>query len=102
MFIRAILAVSALWMFAAFNPAHAASCSCAAVPLLSSMEPGSPDAGSWLLSSSYEFHEISDLVSGTDDVHDQTDRERQTQSLVLQASRGIGERFSVSALLSAI
>lgn len=99
---RAMLVASALCMFAASHQTLAATCSCAGVPLLSSMESGSPDRGSWFLSSSYEFHDISDLVSGTDQVRDETGRKRETQTLVLQASYGINERFSVSALVSAI
>ncbi|MCZ6888099.1 MAG: hypothetical protein O7H39_06350 [Gammaproteobacteria bacterium] len=97
-----ILAAGALSMVATSHPALAASCSCAAVPLLNSMETGSPDGGNWFLSSSYEFHEISDLVSGTQDVNDETDRQRQSQALVVEASYGINDRFSVSALVSAV
>jgi len=54
----------ALWLSMAGAPALGATCSCAGVPLLSSMEFGTPDNKSWFLSSSYEFHDISDLVSG--------------------------------------
>ena len=87
----------------AFPPtATAATCSCAAVPLLGSMDTGAPAGGSWLLTGGYEFHEIGDLYSGSDEVPDETGRERSSRALVLQASRGFGARFSVTALLSAV
>ena len=82
--------------------ATAATCSCAAVPLLGSMDTGAPAGGSWLLTGGYEFHEIGDLYSGSDEVPDETGRERSSRALVLQASRGFGARFSVTALLSAV
>lgn len=99
---RATLAMIALWLSTAAAPTLGATCSCAGVPLLSSMEFGTPDNKSWFLSSSYEFHDISDLVSGTDDVSDSTDRKRKSQTLILEASYGINDRFSVSTLFSAV
>ena len=87
----------------AFPPgARAATCSCAAVPLLGSMDTGAPVGGSWLLTGGYESHEIGDLYSGSDQVSDETGRERSSRALVLQASRGFGGRFAVTALLSAV
>ena len=82
--------------------AMAATCSCAAVPLLGSMDTGAPGGGNWLLTGAYELHEIGDLYSGSDEVPDETGRERSSRALVLQASRGFGARFSVTALLSAV
>jgi len=87
-----------------FMPVHgsAATCSCSSVPLLGSMESISPDAKTWFISSSYEFHEISDLYSGTDEVNDETGRDRESQSLVLEASYAFSERWSITGLLSAV
>jgi len=77
-------------------PVESATCSCATVPLLGTMETASPSDGSWLLATTYEYHDISDLVSGSSTVPDETGRDRSSQALVIEASRGISERFSVS------
>ena len=101
--IRACVAACAVAAVLAGPPAAlAATCSCAAVPLLGSMDTGAPAGGSWLVTGGYEFHEIGDLYSGSDEVPDETGRERSSRALVLQASRGFGERLSVTALLSAV
>lgn len=86
----------------AASPAAAATCSCANVPLLGTMELASPRKGQWLLASTYEFHDISDLVSGSSSISDQTGRDRTSQALVLQASKGLGKNWSVSALMSVV
>lgn len=83
------------------NTAIAQTCSCASVPLLGTMELATPDSGQWLLATTYEYHDISDLVSGSTSIPDQTDRDRTAQALVLEASRGFGRKWSISALLSA-
>ena len=80
----------------------AQTCSCAAVPILGSMQLASPTDGQWFLGSTYEFHDVSDLVAGSSSVPDLTGRDRTSQALVVEASRGINEKWSVSALLSAV
>lgn len=82
--------------------ANAQTCSCASVPLLGSMELATPGDGKWFLASTYEFHDISDLVSGSSSVADGTDRDRTSEALILEASKGITEKLSFSALLSAV
>ena len=57
---------------------NAATCSCSSVPLLGSMESTSPESKAWFFSSSYEFHDISDLYNGTDEVNDETGRNRES------------------------
>jgi hypothetical protein len=81
-------------------PAFAATCSCAGVPLLASINTSANEKGQFFLSYSAENHQISDLVSGRDDVPDETDRDRSSFSQVLSASYGITDRWSVSALVS--
>ena len=66
------------------------------------MEAGTPEKRSWFLSSSYEYHDVSDLVSGTKDVPDETGRKRRAQTLILEGSYGINDQFSVSTLISAV
>jgi hypothetical protein len=80
----------------------AATCSCSSVPLLGSMESGSPAQKSWFVGSRYEVHDISDLYSGSDEVNDETGRDRESQSLVVQLSYGINEQWAVTGLLSAV
>jgi hypothetical protein len=80
----------------------AATCSCASVPLLGTMELASPGEGKWFLASTYEYHDVSDLVSGSSSIPDQTGRDRTSQALVLEASKGLSTKWSVSALIAAV
>lgn len=83
-------------------PTLAQSCSCAAVPLLGSMELASPYEGQWYLATTYEYHDVSDLVAGSDSIPDLTGRERTSEAVIIEASRGITNKWSISALLSAV
>jgi len=85
-------------------PAHtgATTCSCAGVPILGAMQSASPADSQWFLASTYEFHDLSDLVSGSSSIPDQTGRERTSQALIFELSRGLSEKWSFSALLSAV
>jgi hypothetical protein len=80
----------------------AQTCSCAGVPILGAMESASPKDSQWYLAGTYEYHDISELVSGSSTVHDGTGRDRTAQAMILEASRGLSEKWSFSALLSAI
>ncbi len=80
----------------------ATTCSCASVPLLGTMELATPGDGKWFLASTYEYHDVSELVSGSSSVPDDTGRDRVSQALVLEASRGLTRNWSFSALLSAV
>lgn len=80
----------------------AQTCSCASVPLLGSMGLASPNDKQWFLASTYEYHDISDLVSGSSSVPDQTGRNRTSQAFILEVSRGLSEEWSISALISAV
>lgn len=81
--------------------ASAATCSCAGVPLLNSMNNSTPKGQSWYLSTTYEYHKISDLYSGSDEVNDETGRDRVSQSTLFEVGYGINENWSVTGLLSA-
>ncbi|MBT8068557.1 MAG: hypothetical protein KJO09_15040 [Gammaproteobacteria bacterium] len=83
-------------------PSIASTCSCASVPLLGTMESASPNENQWFLATTYEFHDVSELVAGSSTIPDQTGRDRQSQALVFEISRGLTEKWSVSALLSAV
>ena len=66
------------------------------------MQSASPTGGQWFLASTYEFHDVSDLVSGSSSIPDETGRDRTSQALILEASKGLSEKWSFSALLSAV
>lgn len=92
--------VGALALFTADSAAT--TCSCANVPLLGTMELATPGDGKWFLASTYEYHDASELVSGSSTVSDTTGRDRTSDALVLELSRGLGDKFSFSAMLSAV
>jgi len=81
---------------------RAATCSCAGVPLLNSMDASSARAGNIYFNATVENHVISDLVSGSEDIDDETGRDRSSQSLILEVSYGVSELWSVSAMVSAV
>lgn len=81
-------------------PAFAATCSCAGVPLLTYIDTSAIEKGQFFISYTAEDHQISDLVSGRDDVPDETGRDRNAFSHVLSASYAITDQWSVSALTS--
>ena len=84
------------------SPAAATTCSCANVPLLGTMELATPGDGKWFLATTYEFHDASELVSGSSTVPDATGRDRTSEALVVELSRGLGGKFSFSAMLAAV
>jgi hypothetical protein len=99
---RVLALASSVALIATASPLMAATCSCASVPLLGTMELASPGEGKWFLASTYEFHDVSDLVSGSSTIPDQTGRDRTSQALVLEASKGLSAKWSVSALIAAV
>lgn len=80
----------------------AQTCSCAAVPLLGTMQSASPDDGRWYLGTTFEFHDVSDLVAGSDSIPDLTGRDRSSQAMILEASRGLTENWSITAIAAAV
>ena len=84
------------------QPVSAQTCSCAAVPILGAMGSASPRQDQWILAGTYEFHDIGELVQGSSTVPDETDRDRTSEALIVEASRGFGTKWSLSALLSLV
>ena len=80
----------------------AQTCSCANVPLLGSMQPASPNGGQWYFGTTYEFHDVSDLVAGGSSIPDATGRDRTVQALLLEASRGLTENWSLSVITATV
>jgi len=68
--------------------------------LLAAIDTSATEKGQFFLSYSAENHQISDLVSGSDDVNDETDRDRHSFSQVLSASYALTDHWAVSALVS--
>ena len=81
---------------------EASTCSCASVPLLGAMQPATPMESQWFLGTTYEYHDLSDLVAGSSSIPDQTGRDRTSQAIIVEASRGISTKWSFSALLAGV
>lgn len=94
------LALLPLLFFCLQIPAFAATCSCAGAPLLTSINTSATEQGQLFISYATEYHQISDLVSGSDDVRDETRRDRHSFSQVVSASYALTDRWAVSALVS--
>ena len=95
--------LAALTIFSLMSlPAQAATCSCAGVPLLGTMNLASPNGDQWYLGMTYEYHDVSDLVSGSSTVPDTTGRDRTAQAFVIEVSRGLTNKWSFSALIAAV
>lgn len=94
------LALAAVLVLVAPPGVLAATCSCAGTPLLASIDTSAREKGQLFLTYSSEFHQISDLVNGSRDVTDETDRDRHSLSQVISASYAITDRWAVSALIS--
>ncbi len=84
------------------SPLLAQTCSCAAVPILGSMESASPKNQQWYVSSTYQFHDTSELVAGSTAIPDATGRDRTSEAVIIEISRGFTEKWSASALFSAV
>lgn len=97
-----ISAVFALLILSLQTPTFAATCSCAGVPLLTLIDTSATEKGQFFITYSVENHQISDLVSGSDDVNDETGRDRNSFSQVLSASYALTDQWAVSALVSYI
>ena len=89
-----------LLVFSLPVPSFAATCSCAGVPLLAFIDTSATEKGQLFISYNAEYHQINDLVSGSDDVNDETGRDRNTFSQVLSASYALTDHWAVSALVS--
>ena len=83
----------------AWGNSAATTCSCASVPLLGTMELGTPGADKWFLATTYEYHDASELVSGSSTVPDSTGRVRTSEALVLEAAARAGVSVRIGRLL---
>jgi len=60
------------------------------------------EQGDFFLSSTSEYHEISDLVQGSKQIDDETGRDRSSISQALAFSYGLSDRWALSGLLTYI
>lgn len=81
---------------------QAATCSCAGVPLLNSLEATSVEGGKFVAALSHEIHDIDDLYSGSKRVNDETFRDRETRSTLLQLDYGLNRQWSITTMFSHI
>ena len=100
--LAAALLVSVLLASTLAPVSEAATCSCAGVPLLGTLSGDTPDKGDWYVGSSLEVRDVSDLVRGGEEVPDETGRDRETQSLIVQTGYGITDRWFVASVFSMV
>lgn len=79
---------------------RAATCSCAGVPLANSINLTNFEAKQLQIGLHYSYHDISELVSGSKTVNDETGRERKTNSYLFQTTYGLNDKWSITGVLS--
>lgn len=79
----------------------AQTCSCAGAPLLSSQSSGAGGKGNLLIGLTYEFNQITNLYSGSNQLTNDS-AERNTQSGLVEISYGLTDRLSISGTLSTV
>lgn len=82
--------------------ANAATCGCAAVPLLDAIDTSATQAGDFYINFTTESHEINDLVVGSKQISDETRRRRSSISQAVSMSYAISDRWAVSGLVAYI
>jgi len=94
--------LSGILIFGYSTWAGAATCSCASVPLANNLQSGGTEQNRFVAGVTFERHEMNDLVSGSEDVNDETGRQRSSDALLLELGYGISEKWSVSFLTNYI
>jgi len=80
--------------------AIAQTCSCAGIPVLTTIDTSATQAGEFFINYTSEYHKTNDLVSGSKEVSDITGRDRSSLSYVVSASYALTDRWAVSTLIS--
>ena len=99
---RLLSIVTAFVLSLVTTNSEATTCSCAGVPLLGAMELATPGEGKWYVAGTYEFHDASELVSGSTTIPDATGRDRTSEVLMIETSRRLFGNLSFSALLATV
>ncbi|WP_340103344.1 hypothetical protein [Rhodohalobacter sp. 8-1] len=80
-------------------PTHAQICSCAGAPLLGTQSSGASEAGNVLIGVTYEFNQITNLYTGSEQITNDS-ANRNTQSALIEINYGITDRLSASGTFS--
>lgn len=75
------------------------TCSCAGAPLISSQSISTTSQGNFFLGITYEYKEISNLYSGSQQLENNT-VERNTQSTLFEINYGLTNRLTISGTLT--
>jgi hypothetical protein len=79
---------------------YSQTCSCAGTPLFDPIEYSTLKDRNWRFELSYKYHAINDLVEGTEEVIDDTDRERKAQALLLDVQFALSRRLTIRSVFS--
>lgn len=77
----------------------AQTCSCARTPIGGSLNTPSVGAGDWQFGLTYEYHPISDIYVGTQEIKFDT-RQRISHSVLVDATWGMNDRWTISTQLT--
>lgn len=97
---KKIVYLPCLLFLLVFIKAYGATCSCASVPLLSSIDATSAEDQQWLVFISLQHQDVSDLYSGSKKVNDETNRKRFSNSIIAQIDYGLSNSWSITSLFS--
>lgn len=75
------------------------ACSCGGAPLTNALELPTSAAGVWQFGFTYQYNSISDVVSGSDQLTDDT-RRRSVHAGLMEISYGLSGRLTVSGLFT--
>jgi len=75
------------------------TCSCAGAPLLGTQSAGATGAGNLLFGVTYEFNQITNLYTGSEQITNDS-ADRNTQSTLVEINYGITDRLSASGTFS--
>jgi hypothetical protein len=79
---------------------YSQTCSCAGTPLFDPIEYSTLKDRKWRFELSYKYHAINDLVEGTEEVIDDTRRQRTSKSLLLDVRFALSRRLTLRSVFS--
>jgi len=77
---------------------HSQACCSAGTPLLRSLDVGTITGKTWNFSLTYEYNFLDDVLSGSKSIEGR--RQRLSQSVLLETSYGLNDRWSLSSIIS--
>lgn len=97
--LRSLLALSVIAILS--GKMMAQTCSCAGAPLVSSQSFVSVDRGNFVFGLTYEYHDISDLYNGTQELENITQK-RTSNTALFEVHYGISPRFTFTSTFTFI